>query len=266
MTGAPPDLLTTIVAAARRITDVRRERRPLAAVERAAAARQPHADAFIAALRDGPSPRVIAECKRRSPSRGILRQAYDPASHASAYARAGAAAISVLTEPAFFDGSLDHLEQVRTAVSTPLLRKDFIVERYQILEAVAAGADAVLLIVGALTPGELRDLIAIATDAGIAALVEVHDAAELAIAADAGAVVIGVNSRDLRTLSVDPRAHDELAAKLPRGAVAVAESGLRDAADLRRLGAAGYHAFLVGERLIVQDDPGAALTALRGLA
>ena len=266
MNVTAPDLLGTIVAAARRVTEVRQVQRPVAVLERAAADRTPRGDAFMTALRDGPSPRVIAECKRRSPSRGILRQAYDPAAHASAYAHAGAAAISVLTEPTFFDGALEHLEQVRAAVTTPLLRKDFIVERYQVLEAVAAGADAVLLIAGALTPGELRDLILLAREARIAALVEVHDAAELAIAADAGATIIGVNSRNLRTLSVDPRVHDELAAKMPRGAVAVAESGLRETADLRRLEAAGYHAFLVGERLIVQDDPGAALARLREVA
>jgi len=266
LTSTTPDLLGTIVAAARRITAVRRQRRPLATVERAAAARAPRGDAFTAALRDGAPPRVIAECKRRSPSRGILREAYDPAAHASAYARAGAAAISVLTEATFFDGSLEHLEQVRAAVPTPLLRKDFIVERYQVLEAVAAGADAVLLIVGALTPTELRALLEISREAGLAALVEVHDAVELAMAADAGAVAIGVNSRNLRTLSVDPRVHDELAARMPAGVVTIAESGLRETADLHRLEAAGYHAFLVGERLIVEDDPGAALAALRGVA
>jgi len=266
MIATAPDLLGTIVAAARRITESRTERRPMAVVEREASTRTPRGDAFTAALRDGLSPRVIAECKRRSPSRGILRQAYDPAAHASAYARAGAAAISILTEPTFFDGSLEHLEQVRDAVSTPLLRKDFIVERYQILEAVAAGADAVLLIVGALAPGELRQLIEISRAAGVAALVEVHDEKELAVAADAGAAMIGVNSRNLRTLSVDPRVHEELAVRMPRGVVSVAESGLREPGDLRRLEAAGYHAFLVGERLIVEDDPGAALAALRGAA
>ena len=261
-----PDLLATIVAAARRITEVRAESVPLATVERAASNRTPDGAGFLAALRDGPSPRVIAECKRRSPSRGILRQQYDAAAHARSYAAAGAAAISVLTEPTFFDGALEHLAAVRTAVQIPILRKDFIVTRYQVLEAVMAGADAVLLIVGALTPKDLQALLAVAGDAGAAALVEAHDAEEIAIASDAGAEIIGLNSRNLRTLTVEPELHERLAAALPKRSVAVAESGLRETADLRRLERLGYHAFLVGERLIVQPDPGAALRALRGRA
>jgi indole-3-glycerol phosphate synthase len=262
--AAPPDLLATIVAAARRIVEVRREAVSEAALEkRLAAGRRPDGEGFLRALRDGPAPRVIAECKRRSPSRGILRDDYRPAQHAKAYADAGAAAISVLTEPTFFDGSVAHLEEVRAAVDVPLLRKDFIVERYQILEAAASGADAILLIVGALEPGALRTLVAFAAEAGVAALVEVHGAVELRIAADCGATLIGVNSRNLRTLSVEPDVHEQLAPLLPRAAVTVAESGLRERADLQRLGRAGYHAFLVGERLIVQPDPGAALRRLR---
>jgi len=261
---AAPDLLRTIVAAARRITDVRRERVPEAALERAAAGASPRGAAFLAALRDGPSPRVIAECKRRSPSRGILRDDYHAADHARAYAQAGAAAISVLTEPTFFDGAVEHLAEVRAAVTLPILRKDFIVTRYQVLEAAAAGADAVLLIVGALGAEELRARLADASDAGLAALVEVHDAGELRRAVDSGAQIVGVNSRNLRTLTVDPGVHRQLAGQLPHGVVAVAESGLRTPGDLDALEAAGYHAFLVGERLIVEDDPGAALRALRG--
>jgi len=260
-----PDLLATITAAARRVTEVRAETIPLAMVEKAAANRRPDGAGFVRALRDGRSPRVIAECKRRSPSRGILREDYDAADHARAYADAGAAAISVLTEPTFFDGALEHLAAVRAAVQIPVLRKDFIVTRYQVLEAVMAGADAVLLIVGALTPAGLRDLLAVAADAGAAALVEVHDEDELAMAIDAGAEVVGVNSRNLRTLAVEPELHERIASKLPASAVTVAESGLRETADLQRLERAGYSAFLVGERLIVQPDPGAALRALRGV-
>ena len=264
MTTTTPDLLATIVAAATRITDVRRSAVPDAELEQAASTCRPNGRAFVAALGDGPAPRVIAECKRRSPSRGILRENYRPAEHASAYAAAGAAAISVLTEPTFFDGALEHLQQVRAAVTLPLLRKDFIVDRYQILEAVVSGADAVLLIVGAMTPIRLGALIQDAAALGVAALVEVHDAAELKVAIDAGATVIGVNSRNLRTLSVDSRVHDDLAAAMPASAVGVAESGLREHADLDRLGRLGYRAFLVGERLIAQADPGAALRTLRG--
>jgi indole-3-glycerol phosphate synthase len=262
---AAPDLLMTIVAAARRIVEIRREILSEAALEkRVASGRKPDGARFVRALRDGASPRVIAECKRRSPSRGILRADYRPADHARAYAEAGAAAISVLTEPTFFDGSVMHLQEVRAAVDVPLLRKDFIVERYQILEAAAGGADAILLIVGALEPGALKALLAVAGETGLAALVEVHGAVELRLAVDCGATLIGVNSRNLRTLGVEPGVHEQLASLLPPAAVTVAESGLREPADLRRLEKAGYHAFLVGERLIVQADPGAALRRLRG--
>jgi indole-3-glycerol phosphate synthase len=262
--AAPPDLLATIVAAARRITEVRAQTMSLSMVEKAAANRRPNGAGFLSALRDGPSPRVIAECKRRSPSRGILRQDYDAAAHARAYAAAGAAAISVLTEPTFFDGAIEHLAAVRNAVAVPILRKEFIVTRYQVLEAAMIGADAVLLIVGALAAAELAELLAVAREAGMAALVEAHDREELAIAAGAGAEIIGLNSRNLRTLAVEPELHERLAAELPRGVVAVAESGLRQTADLHRLERAGYHAFLVGERLVAQADPGAALRELRG--
>jgi indole-3-glycerol phosphate synthase len=265
MTTTTPDLLATIVAAARRITEVRADAVPLTVVEQGAASRSPNGAGFLAGLRDGPSPRVIAECKRRSPSRGILRQDYDAAAHARAYQSGGAAAISVLTEPTFFDGSLEHLASVRAAVTIPVLRKDFIVTPYQVFEAVMAGADAVLLIVGALSPADLRGLLGLAGQLGVAALVEAHDQDELAIAADAGAAIVGLNSRNLRTLAVEPDLHERLAARLPGGTVAVAESGLRETADLHRLERAGYHAFLVGERLIVQPDPGAALRDLRGV-
>jgi indole-3-glycerol phosphate synthase len=264
MTTAVPDLLAAIVAGARRITEVRRTQVREAALERAVSDRGADGTAFVRALRESPAPRVIAECKRRSPSRGILRADYDPARHACAYADAGAAAISVLTEPSFFDGALEHLAAVRDAVSVPLLRKDFIVSRYQILEAAAAGASAVWLIVAALSDHELRDLLSDVREIGLAALVEIHTSEELGRALDAGADIVGVNSRDLRTLAVHPHLHDEIAAQLPAGLPAVAESGLRDAADLRRLQQAGYRAFLVGERLIMQDDPGAALRAMRG--
>ena len=260
MTTAP-DLLGTIVAATRTAVAHRQSVVPVPA--RAAGARAPRGEAFVAALRDSPTPRIIAECKRRSPSRGILRAHYDPAAHARAYASAGAAAISVLTEPTFFDGSLADLVAVRAAVDVPVLRKDFIVTDYQVHEAAAIGADAVLLIVSALDTSELTRLLALARSLSLAALVEVHDEAEMRLAADIGADVIGVNSRNLRTLAVDMDVLDAAAGQLPSSVVAVAESGIRSADDLRRLAAAGYHAFLVGERLIGAPDPGAALEALR---
>jgi indole-3-glycerol phosphate synthase len=256
------DLLETIVAATRRAVVGRSQTKSIDALLKSAA-RKPRGDRFRSALRESPTPRVIAECKRRSPSRGILRHEYDPAAHAASYARAGAAAISVLTEPTFFDGSLDHLANVRAVVETPLLRKDFVVEEYQLAEAVAHGADAVLLIVAALDQKSMMRLAAAADELELATLLEVHDRHELARALDAGATVIGVNSRNLRTLAVDPSVLDEISALLPRNVIAVAESGIRSGDDISRLSAAGYHAFLVGERLIVEADPGAALQALR---
>jgi indole-3-glycerol phosphate synthase len=258
---APPDLLEAIVAATRRIVWVRSSEVPVDSLDWQW--RRPAGDAFARALRDGAAPRVIAECKRRSPSRGILRENYDAATHARAYDKAGAAAISVLTEPTFFDGAPEHLRAVREVVAVPLLRKDFIVTGYQLFEAVALGADAVLLIVAALDDAALRDLLARARELGLAALVEVHDVRELARALDAGATIVGVNSRNLRTLAVDRGVLDEVAAALPRGVICVAESGIKSRADIDRLTAAGYEAFLVGEHLITQSDPGSALRELR---
>ena len=181
---------------------------------------------------------------------------------ARGYASAGAAAVSVLTEPTFFDGSLDHLRSVRSAVEIPLLCKDFIVSEYQLLEARASGADAVLVIVAALEGRALKQLMSIASALDLATLVEVHDADELAEAVDAGARVIGVNNRNLRTLEVDRDVSDALIMRIPSGVVSVAESGLQRAGDLVQLREAGYDAFLIGESLITSSDPGATLRAL----
>ena len=263
---AAPDLLRTIVAATRRITEVRQEREPLAALERRAGAASPRGGEFEAALDTAGRVNVIAECKQRSPSRGVLAATYDPMAIARSYERGGAAAISVLTEPTFFDGSLDHLAAVRSAVGVPLLRKDFIVAEYQLFEARAAGADAVLLIVTALDQDDLVRLQARARALGLAALVEVHDDAELSRAIDAGARMIGVNNRNLRTLAVDVDASYRLAARIPQGVIPVSESGLQSRADLERLSAAGYRAFLIGERFMTDPDPAAAVAALIGRA
>ena len=260
------DLLRTVVAAARRAAEVRArgaDSPPNAArFARALTDAAPRGDVFVAGLRE-PGIRVIAECKRRSPSRGVLRRDYHPSAIARSYRAAGAAAISVLTEPTFFDGMLEHLREVRESVDVPVLRKDFIVTEFQILEARAAGADAVLLIVAALSDVDLAALIRSTGDAGMAALVEVHDQAELDRALAAGASVVGVNSRNLRTLQVDISLFDRLANHLPAGTTAVAESGLRSADDLARLHARRYDAFLIGERLMTERDPGAALASLR---
>ena len=200
---------------------------------RRAEARDARPGRFRAAVGRVDTLNVIAECKRRSPSRGVLRADYDPVAIAAGYAAAGAAAISVLTEPTFFDGSLEHLEAVRSVTDVPLLRKDFIVSEYQLLEARAAGADAVLLIVAAL---RFRELVALQAGGDARAwtcLIEVHDAEELArCAIDAGADIVGVNNRNLRTLAVDVHASDALIAHVPPGVVAVSESGLKSADDL----------------------------------
>lgn len=249
------DLLQTIVAAARRSAEARASRARSAG---SSPSRTPRGAMFESSLRrDGV--RIIAECKKRSPSRGVLRADYDPGHIARGYAAAGAAAISVLTEPTFFAGSLDHLRAVRAAVDVPVLRKDFVVSKFQIDEAIDAGADAVLLIVGGLTRADLRDLMAHARAVGLAALVEIHDRAELESALAEGATIVGVNSRNLRTLDVDVALFDELAPMIPSGVAAVAESGLRSGDDLARLRAIRYNAFLIGERLMTTPDPGRAL-------
>jgi indole-3-glycerol phosphate synthase len=257
-----PDLLKAIVAATRTRVATRRtqvsERDLESAVRNA-----PSTRGFRRRLAQ-PGRNVIAECKRRSPSRGVLRRAYDPAAIASSYESSGAAAISVLTEPAFFDGALSHLEDVRRAVTVPLLRKDFTLDPYQLLESRVAGADAVLLIVAALDPETLRALLRAARDLDLDALVEVHDEGELETAVSAGADMIGVNNRNLRTLEVSVDASFRLAALMPRDVIAVAESGLKRADDLDRLEAAGYRAFLVGERFMTAPDPGEALRSLVG--
>jgi len=256
------DLLETIVAATRRIIEVRQEAEPISAMAERAAAVPSRAGTFLGAVSGIEAINVVAECKRRSPSKGVLRADYDPVAIAKGYAVAGAAAISVLTEPTFFDGSLDHLRAIRAAVDVPLLRKDFIVSEYQLLEAKAAGADAVLLIAAALRPAELKVLHDHAVRHGLDALVEVHDARELDIAIDVGARIVGVNNRNLRTLEVDVHASEELIVKVPREVVAVSESGLKTAADIDRLRALGYRAFLIGEGLMTTPDPGAALAGL----
>ncbi len=263
---AGTDLLATITAAARQITRVREQARPYAELEVAARRRTPRGDAFRAALTDRSAPRVIAECKRRSPSRGLLRKAYDPAAIAASYEAAGAAAVSVLTEPAFFDGDIEHLRAARARVSLPLLRKDFVVLPYQVLEAREAGADATLVIAGALEGQALAELVACAAEQGLAVLVEVHDENELARALAAGARIVGVNSRNLRTLNVDLNVARRLAPRLPADVVGVAESGLTSREEIEELGGLGYRAFLIGERFMTAADPGAALAACLGVS
>jgi indole-3-glycerol phosphate synthase len=253
----PIDRLAGLLDSARqRVARARRDR-PLAELERAAAGRKPRD--FAGALRAAGRTNVIAEIKRASPSRGSIRPELDPAGLAGALAAAGAAALSVLTEPIGFGGSLEDLRTARAACALPVLRKDFIVDPWQVVESAAAGADAILLIVAALAPESLRELRAAAVGLGLDVLVEVHDAGELELALACGAMLIGVNSRDLRSFAIEPDRCAALAPRLPPDTIRVAESGLSSAAEIRRLRALGYHAFLIGEALMRAQDPAAQL-------
>ena len=207
---------------------------------------------------------LVAEVKRRSPSAGAISEDLDPADRAARYARHGAAAVSVLTDGPFFGGSISDLEAVVKRVAVPVLRKDFILEETQILEARAAGAAAVLLIVRALPGGRLRELLRFTTDAGLDALVEVHTAPELDSALAAGARIVGVNSRDLDTFRIDVAAAWSLLASVPADRVAVAESGMATAADVERAAAAGADGVLIGTALSASADPAAQVAAFTG--
>lgn len=225
---------------------------------------------FRAALLEAERPRVIAELKRRSPSRGEIRADFEPVECARAYAEGGAAALSVLTDARYFGGHLETLEKVRGAVALPLLRKDFVVDAYQIDEARAYGADAVLLIVAAFPEPERQERLSAlrerAAELGMDVLVEVHDETELEAALGCGADLLGVNNRNLRSFEVDLGVTERLARHVPEGFVLVAESGIFTAQDLARLEGYGAHAFLVGESLMREADPAAALRRLRGRA
>ena len=233
---------------------------PLEDVERAAAAAPPPLDPLPAFRAPGVA--VIAEVKRKSPSKGALADIPDPAALAGQYAAGGAAAISVLTEERRFGGSLADLRAVRAAVDVPVLRKDFIVSPYQLVEARAAGADLVLLIVAALSDRELAALHRLALDLGTTPLVEVHDVAEAERATALGAQVVGVNARNLKTLEVDPDAFARVAAVLPDDVVKVAESGIGGPEDVTRVVAAGADVVLVGEALVRHGDPRAAVAGM----
>jgi len=205
---------------------------------------------------------VIAELKRASPSRGLIRPDFDPVRLAEEFESSGATALSVLTDAEFFQGSLENLRRASGATKLPCLRKDFMVDEFQLLEARAHGADAVLLIVAALAPAELKLLVRRASEYKLDVLCEVHDEMELQRAVDAGCTLIGVNSRDLRTLKVDLETSFRLANSIPKNALPVAESGIRSGADIARLRAVGYQAFLIGESLMRAKSPGEVLQAL----
>lgn len=245
-----------------------RAQQPLAAMQAAARAAAPARD-FAGALRrpqPGAPVACVAEVKKASPSKGVIRPDFDPVQIARRYAAAGAAAISVLTDVQYFQGALAYLEAIHAAVPVPLLRKDFIIDAYQIYEARAAGADAILLIVAAIPDApRLREYRLLAAELSMASLVEVHTAAELDIAVASGAGIIGINNRDLHTFHTSLDVTVTLAPQVPPEAILVAESGISSLADCRLLAGAGAHAVLVGESLMRRPDPGEALRQLLGL-
>jgi indole-3-glycerol phosphate synthase len=253
------DLLARLVTEARQDMQRRRALTTQDDLERAIHAHTPKD--FVGALRR-PGLAVIAEMKQRTPSMGVLAEEYHPADLARAYTQGGAAAISVLTHMASFGGRPEHVEAVRYATDLPILRKDFVTDPYEVGEARAAGADALLLIVAALDRERLAELLRVTHGRGLAALVEVHDEREVEIAVEAGARVIGVNNRDLRTFDVDLGLTERLRDVIPSDLVLVAESGIHTAADARRMRQAGADAILVGESLMRADDPAARIREL----
>ena len=256
MVKAIPDILAQIVE---------RKKRDLAkrvdGMERRAADSVAGRRDFARAL-TGRRPAIIAEIKKASPSKGVLAEDFDPASIARAYQDGGAAALSVLTDEEHFQGSLGHLAAARGATALPTLRKDFTIDEYHVHEAAAHGADAILLIAAILSERQMRDFRELAGRYRMAAVVEIHDEEELQPALASGARILGVNNRNLHTFAVDLGTSLRLAEKMPAGILKVAESGIQASADIRKLQAAGYQAFLVGEHLMKSGDPAAALREL----
>jgi len=259
MAVAVPDILA-------RIVDHKRSQLARASAQRAdlerRAADRPAARDFRAALTASP-PAIIAEIKQASPSKGVFTDDFQPASIAKLYEAGGAAVLSILTDEEFFKGKLADLEAARSAVAVPVLRKDFTIDEFHIIEAAAHGADAILLIAAILDVKQMRGFRELAARYGIAALVEVHEDYELDAALDSGADIIGVNNRNLHTFEVTLDTSLRLAEKMPGAVVKIAESGIHSRADVQRLKSAGFHAFLVGEHLMKSADPAAALRELR---
>ncbi len=250
-------ILDEIIAHKREELAARRREQPLGEI-RARIKNAPPVRPFGAALRQ-PGLSVIAEVKRKSPAKGILNASVNPAGQAAAYAGAGARAVSVLTDSRFFDGTNEDLQAVRAGVELPLLRKDFTIDQYHVYEARTIGADAILLIVGALAQSQLEDFQALAHELDMAVLVEVHDEQELERALTARAQIIGINNRDLRTMAVDVATTARLRPLVPAGVTLVSESGIRSPEDVRTVTAAGVDAILVGEALMSAGDPRATL-------
>lgn len=262
------DILQRILAD--KAEEVARAKRakPLASLRAAAGQAQPARD-FVAALRAklvAGKPAVIAEIKKASPSRGVLRERFDPAAIAAGYERHGAACLSVLTDERYFQGTLDHMKQARGAGGLPVLRKDFMIDPYQVYESRAAGADCILLIVGALDVPRMLELEALAHELGMAALVEAHDGAELDRALALQTPLIGINNRDLRTFETRLETTLNLLARIPAGRLVVTESGILAPTDVARMRASGVGCFLVGEAFMRASDPGAELGRLFAMA
>jgi len=260
------DILARILATKAEEIAAAKRARPLPVVEadaRGAPAPRPFEGALRAKIAAG-RPAVIAEIKKASPSRGVLRADFDPPAIAASYAAAGAACLSVLTDRTYFQGAPEYLAAARAACTLPVLRKDFIVDPYQVAEARALGADAVLLIVAALPDARLAELEACAHDLGMAVLVEVHDAAELERALGLATPLVGINNRNLRTFDVSLATTLDLLPRVSPGKLVVTESGILAPADVAAMRAHGVHAFLVGEAFMRAADPGAALAALFG--
>lgn len=259
-----PAGLDQIIAATRRRLSVKRRAADVRAWERQAAEHEPRGFRRRLAAVGASGVAIIAELKKASPSRGLIRAAFNPAELARELEEAGAAALSVLTEPDFFQGSLENLRLASESTALPCLRKDFVVDEIQIIEARASRADAVLLIVAALPQPDLARLAAKARAVGLDVLCEAHDEEELSRALDAGCDLVGVNARDLRTFTVDLDAVFRVARRIPPGVLAVAESGIASPSDVAELRAVGYEAFLIGESLMKAAFPGSALRRLLG--
>ena len=257
------DILQKIVEVKRHEVERLKVEVPIAELERRVEAQQPPLN--LAGALFGESVRIIAEVKKASPSKGLLREDFEPASLAEIYANNGAAAISVLTNADHFQGSVEHLSAVHSVANArkiPVLRKEFIFDEYQVYEARAYGADAILLIAAMLTPNELKTLMQLSQKFWMQCLVEVHDEEELKIALDAGAEIVGINNRDLRTFITDLAVTERLASRIPFGKVVVSESGISSRDHLKRIRAAGAHAALIGEALVTAPDVGAKLGEL----
>ena len=261
LTDTVPDILARIVA--RKQLERSLSSTSLPEWERQAEALRPRRRDFRGALLKR-SPAIIAEIKKASPSRGLLSANFDPVALAHEYETGGAAALSVLTDQHFFQGSLADLQAAREAVALPVLRKDFTLDEYHVVEAAAHGADAILLIAAILDATRIRTLRVLAAGYGMSSLVEAHDEAEVDMALEGGADIIGVNNRDLKTFIVSLETSLRLAERIPSGVVKVAESGIHSASTVNRLRAAGFHAFLVGEHLMKSTSPAHALRALLG--